>query len=94
MISWFVQYHRYLVKKGEGTLEADLVFGARRIAIPWFAPIVGLAVWIIIFDPSDRLRGMVSLAVGIVAVFGTCYAVVTYYMAGLAADRSARKRVR
>ena len=72
----------------------DRYFGVQGVAMPWLAPLFGLIVWGLVFDPADDLRKAVALVVGVPAVLGTLYAMTTYMLGGFMADWSRRKKVR
>ena len=94
MIGLLGRYHRHLVSKGAATPGMDRYFGVQSVAMPWLAPLFGLLIWGLIFDPADDLRKPVTLLVGVPTVLGTFYAMTTYMIAGFIADWSRRKRGR
>ena len=84
------RYHQYLIRKGKASKPEFWYFGVTEVAIPWWLPVVALLLWVVVFNPSDGLRVMVSLGVGIPALVGMVYAMGTY----LASAIRARQKVR
>ena len=87
---WVSQYHHYLIRKGKTSKPEVWYFGVSDVSIPWWLLIVALLLWVVVFDPSDGLRVIVSLGVGIPALVGMLYAMGTYLVSATQAQRKAR----
>lgn len=87
---WIARYHQYLTSKGKTSKPEFWYFGVNEVAIPWWLPVGALLLWVVIFNPSDGLRVMVSLGVGIPALVGMVYAMGTYLVSSIQARRKIR----
>ena len=89
-LRWIARYQQYLIRKGKASKPEFWYFGVNEVAIPWWLPFVALLLWVVIFNPSDGLRVMVSLGVGIPALVGMVYAMGTYLASAIRAHRKIR----
>lgn len=87
---WVADYHHHLVRKGKSSKPEFWYFGVNAVAIPWWLAIGSLLLWVVIFKPSDGLRAIVSLGVGIPVLVGMFYAMGTYLVSAIQAHHRVR----
>jgi hypothetical protein len=94
MVAWLVRYHRHLITKAAETPALGRYFGVQSVAAPWFMPLMAMLLWGILFTPPEGLRKRVVLIVCVPILLGMIYAMSTYIVAGVFADRRSQRQVR
>lgn len=87
---WIARYHHYLIRKGQSSRPEFWYFDVQEVAFPWWLPIAPLFLWAVIFDPSDGLRTLVGLGIGIPVIIGMAYASVTFLVSAIRTPRKIR----
>lgn len=87
---WIAKYHSYLRQKGRFSKPELWYLQSQDVMFPWFTPLAALLLWVLVFQPTNRLRAVVCFLVGIPTVLGMAYASVTYLVSAFRTHRARR----